>query len=69
MEVRPVVLKNGKLELLQSGDTLTASFNFSFKKIVTGLTLTIPVNQQMSVIDGIEIEGSLDIEGELCLIF
>lgn len=69
MEVRPVVLKNGKLELLQSGDTLTASFNFSFSKIVTGLTLVIPVNQQMSVIDGIEIEGSLDIEGELCLIF
>lgn len=69
MEVRPVVLKNGKLELLQSGDTLTVSFNFSFKKIVTGLTLVIPVNQQMSVIDGIEIEGSLDIEGELCLIF
>ena len=68
MEVRPVVLKNGKLQLLQTGDTLVASYSFSFNKVIAGLTLVIPVNQQMTVIDGIEIEGSLEIEGELCLI-
>ncbi len=68
MEVKPVVLKNGKLELLQAGDTLASAFNFSFNKISSGFTLTIPLNQQMTVFDGIEIEGSLDIEGELCLI-
>jgi hypothetical protein len=69
MEVKPIVLKDGKLEVLQSGDSLAVAFNFSFNKVVASSTLKIPVNQQMTVIDGIEIEGSLDIEGELCLIF
>jgi len=42
---------------------------FSWKFIPLLSVVTIPINQQMVVVDGIEIEGSLDIEGELCLIF
>ena len=68
MEVKPVTLKNGKLELLQSGDTIAGTTNFSYNEIVAGLVLTIPIHQQMTVVDTIEVEGSLVIEGELCLI-
>lgn len=42
--------------------------NFSIKKVTTDKIITIPSDQQMIVVDGIEINGSLDIEGELCLI-
>lgn len=67
MEVRPVVLKNGKLELLQSGDSLTVTPNFSFKKIISGEMVIIPTNQQMILKGDITIEGDLMINGELCL--
>ena len=49
-------------------DAILESIGGSIKMIVSGATLTIPLYRQMSVTDGIEIEGSLVIEGELCLI-
>jgi hypothetical protein len=47
----------------------TGSNGFSWNFIPLLSVVTIPINQQMVVVDGIEIEGSLDIEGELCLIY
>lgn len=46
---------------------ISSGLNFSYKKIITGQTIEIPENQQMIVVDGIEIEGSLEVSGELCL--
>lgn len=42
--------------------------NFSYNLLPIESTLTIPENQQMIVVDGMDILGSLIIEGELCLI-
>jgi hypothetical protein len=42
--------------------------NFSYKTIPVGQTVVIPDNQQMIVLGGINIEGELDIEGELALL-
>lgn len=38
--------------------------NFSYKKIVTGQTVTIPENQQMLYVGTIEIDGTLIINGD-----
>ncbi len=38
--------------------------NFSYKKIVTGQTVTIPENQQMIYVGTIEIDGTLIINGD-----
>jgi len=41
--------------------------NFSYKKVDTNVTVTVPINQQMIVIGGLELEGTLDLIGELVL--
>ena len=48
--------------------TASGTDHFSYDKIVAASTLTIPVNQQMIVMDTITVEGVLNIEGKLCLI-
>jgi len=54
-------------EVTAAGSGPTAS-NFSIKEILNTETITIPVRQQMIVIDGITITGTLIIDGELELI-
>lgn len=52
----------GKLDLVGSSG---AGQNFSHKKIDNGLTVVIPVNQQMIIDGGIKIHGQLTIGGSL----
>lgn len=42
--------------------------NFSYDKILTGSTVTIPLNQQMVVSETIEIDGTLVLDGTLVVI-
>jgi hypothetical protein len=49
-------------------DSILENSGVSYKMIISTATVNIPLYHQMIVIDGIEIEGSLVIEGELCLI-
>lgn len=42
--------------------------NFSFKRILTGEVITVQDGQQMIVFESINIDGSLVLDGELCLI-
>lgn len=44
------------------------SENFSYKTVPAATTVTIPLNQQMIVIDSIIITGTLTIIGELFLL-
>ena len=41
--------------------------NFSWKTVPTGQTVTIPENQQMAVTGGLDLDGTLELEGELIL--
>lgn len=41
--------------------------NFSYNEIPSGFTVTIPQYQQMFVLDQIDIDGTLNIDGELAL--
>lgn len=41
--------------------------NFSWKTVPTGQTVVVPQNQQMIVIGGIDVDGTLDLIGELIL--
>lgn len=67
-EVKPIILKNGKLELLQEGDSLPVPTNFSYKYIIENQIITILQYQQMIVQGNIYIDGELKIDGELCLL-
>jgi hypothetical protein len=60
---------NGQVLSYQDGVWLNKNFqgNFSYKRVPTGVTITIPTDQQMLVKGEIVIEGELIIEGELCL--
>jgi hypothetical protein len=58
------LLNPGGNESLQ----ISAPENFSYKKIVAGKTVTIPANQQMLVADEVDVEGTLEIHGELQVI-
>jgi hypothetical protein len=42
--------------------------HFSYKRIETNTTITIPVNQQMAVHGGLELYGTLNVLGELTLV-
>lgn len=66
MADKVLALDNGRVKQIT---LLGSGLNFSIKKILSSEEVTIPDNQQMIVAEGIEIEGSLVIEGELCLIF
>jgi len=66
MADKVLALDNGRVKQIT---LLGSGLNFSIKKILSSVEVTIPENQQMIVAEGIEIEGSLVIEGELCLIF
>jgi hypothetical protein len=49
-------------------DTNTYADNFSYEIVALGLTITIPINQQMIVHDNITIDGDLVEDGNLVLI-
>lgn len=52
----------GALDVVNNSST-SASNNFSYKVILNGQTLTIPINQQMVLYGDLEIQG----DGELVL--
>lgn len=51
----------GLLDLVNQS---TSTQNFSYNKIVTGQTVTIPENQQMLYVGPITIDGTLVIDGQ-----
>jgi len=53
--------------LIRNGGGSGGTDNFSWKTIPTGATVTIPQYQQMIVIGGLELDGTLDMIGELML--
>jgi len=70
-EQRPLVLIDGEIHQLPAGDTTpgvggaAADANFSFENVST--ILTVPLGQQMSVYQALEISGTLDIEGTVVI--
>lgn len=68
MERRPLVYLGGDIGPLPSGDTIAVPRNFSYKKIVTAVSILVPENQQMLLKGDITIEGDLILDGELCLL-
>ncbi len=42
--------------------------NFSYNVVASGVTVNIPLYQQMIVIDLIDVIGTLEIDGELALV-
>lgn len=70
MKRKPLVYlpeKQGDIGPLPSGDKIDIDRNFSPKKIPSGETVKIPINEQALVFGEMEIQGELIIEGELCL--
>jgi hypothetical protein len=47
MRIRPLVLKDGKKQVLPVGDLLDGQDNFSYKKVKSGESIAIPEDQQM----------------------
>lgn len=47
MRIRPLVLKDGKKQVLPVGDLLDGQDNFSYKKVKSGESISIPEDQQM----------------------
>lgn len=50
-----------------NGGTPTSPYNFSFKVIEEGVTVTIPEPQQMTVFGAMRVDGVLNVDGELIL--
>jgi len=50
-----------------NGGTPTSPYNFSFKVIEEGVTVTIPEPQQMTVFGSMRVDGVLNVDGELIL--
>lgn len=46
----------------------SSSTNFSYNRVVSGLILEVPENQQMIVFGELTIEGELVIGGEVCFL-
>jgi hypothetical protein len=53
--------------LIRAGSGGGGADNFSWKTIPSGATVVLPQNQQMIVIGGLELDGTLDLIGELIL--
>lgn len=53
--------------LIRAGSGSGSTDNFSYKTVAAGQTVTVPQYQQMIVIGGIELDGTLDLIGELVL--
>ena len=53
---------------INTGDIAALKQTFSWKTVPTDEEIKIGVNQQMIVVDGININGTLVIDGELSLI-
>lgn len=47
MRIKPLVLKDGKKQMLPVGDLLDGQDNFSYKKVKSGENISIPEDQQM----------------------
>lgn len=54
--------------LIRSGGGGAAADNFSYTFIPDGESVTIPTNQQMLVVGGVDVEGELNLVGELVLL-
>lgn len=65
MADKVLALENGRVT---NKTVLGLGPNFSYNFIPSTESIEIPENQQMLVLDTIDIEGTLDIGGELCLI-
>ncbi len=52
----------GQLDLVGSGSSI-APDNFSYSTVVTGSTVTIPINQQMLYVGPLTIDGTLVVDG------
>lgn len=59
---------NGRQGLIDSSVLLSSNANFSYNEVTTAMILLIPVHQQMIVADELDLDGSIDLEGQLCLI-
>lgn len=59
MNKRPLIKgDDGRTRLFKAGPlTLLEGYNFSYKRLITGLELEIPVNQQMNVKGDLTIEA------------
>lgn len=69
-EQRPLVIIEGLVQQLPDGDTTpgvggSGVENFSYNKVVN--VVTIPVNQQMSVYQSLEVDGILNINGAVII--
>jgi hypothetical protein len=64
---KPLILKDGKVQQLGSGDTLDGSGgieNFSFHKIIQDKSLLIESEQHM-ICTSLEVDGFLELDGSL----
>ena len=66
-----LVLVDNLISELPIGDSVDLSSitnnNFSYRIVAVASTLTIPINQQMLVVGPVEVDGILNIDGELIL--
>lgn len=62
-----VVLVDNDVMELPVGDTVDITFDpqFTFKRIAVSKSVTIPIDQQMTVKGDIQVLGNLDIKGEI----
>lgn len=54
--------------IIRAGGGTGGADNFSYKLVPDGELVTVPVNQQMIVVGGIEVDGELELIGELVLL-
>lgn len=54
----------GRLDLVGTGGSTSTTQNFSYSRITTGNTVTIPEYQQMLFVGNLTIDGTLVIDGE-----
>lgn len=55
----------GNFDFVGTGSPSTSADNFSYHTIPASSLITIPINQQMIVVDGLDVEGELIIDGML----